>query len=86
MNILCYRKKPVVIQAIVVEEQGLISACGWCDGKIVYGPLGHPEGIRIKTLEGNMIANIGDYIIRGVMGEHYPCKPEIFKITYEEIE
>lgn len=40
----------------------------------------------IKTLEGEHLANIGDYIIRGVCGEFYPCKPDIFKKTYEEVE
>ena len=38
----------------------------------------------IHTLEGDMKANIGDYIIRGVKGEYYPCKPDIFEQTYEE--
>lgn len=42
--------------------------------------------IDIKTLEGVMHANIGDYIITGVHGEQYPCKPDIFKETYELIE
>jgi hypothetical protein len=41
-------------------------------------------GLIIKTLEGEMIANIGDYIIKGVKGEFYPCKPDIFKLTYDE--
>ena len=39
----------------------------------------------IKTLEGNMKVNIGDYIIQGVKGEFYPCKPDIFKMTYEKV-
>lgn len=45
-----------------------------------------PGGLVIKTLEGEHLANIGDYIIRGVRGEFYPCKPDIFKETYEEVE
>jgi hypothetical protein len=40
----------------------------------------------IKTLEGDMKANIGDYIIKGVNGEYYPCKPDIFEKTYEEVK
>lgn len=44
------------------------------------------EPIDINTLEGVMHANIGDYIITGVNGEQYPCKPDIFKKTYEIIE
>ena len=43
-------------------------------------------GLVIKTLEGDMFANIGDYIIKGVTGEYYPCKPDIFAITYESVE
>lgn len=43
-------------------------------------------GLVIKTLEGEHIASIGDYIIRGVAGEFYPCKPEIFEKTYERAE
>lgn len=45
-----------------------------------------PGGLVIKTLEGEHLASIGDYIIRGVHGEFYPCKPDIFKETYEEVE
>lgn len=41
--------------------------------------------LKIETLEGDMIANKGDYIIEGVKGEFYPCKPDIFKETYEEV-
>jgi hypothetical protein len=43
------------------------------------------DGFKIFTLEGTMRADIGDYIIRGVEGEFYPCKPDIFKLTYEEV-
>jgi hypothetical protein len=41
--------------------------------------------VIIKTLEGNMFAGKGDYIIKGISGELYPCKPDIFKLTYEEV-
>ena len=44
------------------------------------------EEIKIKTLEGTMKANKGDYIITGIHGEQYPCKPDIFKETYEEVK
>lgn len=44
------------------------------------------ETLIIKTLEGNMLANIGDWIITGINGEKYPCKPEIFEKTYEEVK
>lgn len=45
-----------------------------------------PEHIAVDTLEGTMRAMIGDWIIRGVQGEHYPCKPDIFAATYEPAE
>lgn len=44
------------------------------------------NGIKIETLEGVMLASIGDYIIKGVKGEFYPCKPDIFEATYEIVE
>ena len=43
------------------------------------------DGILINTLEGNMKASIGDFIIKGVQGEFYPCKPDIFEKTYEKV-
>lgn len=46
----------------------------------------NPHGLIIKTLEGEMFANFNDYIIKGVNGEFYPCKPDIFKKTYDIIE
>ena len=42
------------------------------------------QELRIQTLEGSMIASVGDYIIKGVKGEFYPCKPDIFEMTYEK--
>jgi hypothetical protein len=71
-----YRKKPVVIEA----EQ-------WFPGTVVNGviirSLSDQTGV-IETLEGNMKVNPGDWIITGVKGERYPCKPDIFAETYEE--
>ena len=45
----------------------------------------HMGGLTIKTLEGEHIATIGDYIIKGIKGEFYPCKPDIFKLTYDKV-
>lgn len=45
-----------------------------------------PEHLTIRTLEGDMRADLGDYVIRGVAGEFYPCKPDIFEATYERME
>ena len=78
-----FRKKPVVIEAIqwdgknVREIQDFISR-----DNIAYKP--HPVNeIYIPTLEGVMTASKGDWIICGVKGEFYPCKPDIFEATYE---
>lgn len=82
-----YRKKPVVIEAVKFTHES-------CDEvqKFVGMPLpigienGKATEIVISTLEGNMIAKSGDWIIRGVNGEFYPCKPDIFEKTYEKVE
>lgn len=50
-----------------------------------YERLVEKNGLHIRTLEGEMKANVGDYIIKGVNGEFYPCKPDIFEKTYEEL-
>lgn len=80
-----YRKKPVIIEAHLLEftttsQENIIE---WSSGKIQKGLDG---GLRIPTLEGVMVANTGDYIIQGIHGEFYPCKPDIFEQTYELIK
>ena len=80
-----YRKRPVVIEAhkVTTGAQWLLEE--WCGGEIVRN--GHNFAyIAIKTLEGTMKATIGDFIIKGVQGEFYPCKPDIFEQTYEKVE
>lgn len=81
-----YRKKPVVIEArqLLDDLGNHISIVRWINGsggEAYVSPFG--SHITIVTLEGNMRADIGDYIIRGVQGEFYPCKPNIFVETYE---
>lgn len=92
-----FRKKPVVIEAVQLpKEPGLaMTPCPppqWYDDaikanvlRLEYGENGEPE-IRVKTLEGVMTAYPGDWIIRGVKGELYPCKPDIFEATYEAFD
>jgi len=77
-----YRKKPVVIEAMLLDKTNLVTAAKWCDSRA--DPLG--RGVKIQTLEGVMFGELGDYIIKGVKGEFYPCKPDIFAATYEEVE
>ncbi|MCT1904109.1 hypothetical protein [Oceanobacillus sojae] len=83
-----YRKKPVVIDALVftddserlIEIQEFMEVEFVVDYKDPKAPV-----LKIGTLEGIMKANIGDYIIKGINGEFYPCKPEIFEKTYEKV-
>jgi hypothetical protein len=76
-----FSKKPVVIEA----TQFWISAPnGWPQG--VYKDSTSPTGYRVDTLEGSHQVTEGDWIITGVKGERYPCKPDIFKMTYDAID
>ena len=76
-----YRKKPVVIEAIQWVGNNLSEIDNFI-GRTVYNK---ETTLVIHTLEGDMEASIGDYIIKGVNGEFYPCKPDIFDKTYEEV-
>lgn len=81
-----FRKKPVVIEAVQLSVENLEVVEAWCHGSIKGIRLPRlQQVIDIDTLEGEMRAKIGDWIIRGVEGEFYPCKPEIFKKTYEKV-
>ena len=78
-----YRKKPVEIEAIRWTGENEFEVSRFVSCKMFFNDLREPV---IETLEGNMRTKIGDYIIKGVAGEFYPCKPDIFKETYEEVE
>lgn len=80
-----YRKKPVVIEAVEYTGTFDEKLAEWCGGRIVGLGQGFAK-IEIDTLEGVVTASPGDYIIRGVQGEFYPCKPDIFDATYERVE
>lgn len=90
-----YKTKPVVIEAIkwtglnldeVKEFVGEDLIYDICDSAWEVGK-GRPHiFMEIKTLEGNMRADEGDYIIKGLRGEFYPCKPDVFEKKYEEME
>ncbi len=89
-----YRKKPVVIEAVQFrgfnEENGQVELSekpDWLTAEFGNEAIffDEPNTLTIKTLEGNMIASVGDWIIRGVSGELYPCKPDIFQKTYEPV-
>ena len=76
-----YRKKPVIIEAIQWTGKNLSEIDDFI-GETVENK---GTTLVIHTLEGDMEASIGDYIIKGVNGEFYPCKPNIFAKTYEEV-
>jgi hypothetical protein len=79
-----YRKKPVVIEAAQWDgsEESQHKIVNWAGGKI-GGYFHNVYFLTIYTLEGDMRADVGDWIIKGVAGEFYPCKPDIFNATYE---
>lgn len=83
---LRYRKKPVIIEAKKLTEDNMLDVKEWCNGELIPNRPACRYDLAIKTLEGIMQADIGDYIIKGVQGELYPCKPDIFEATYEKVE
>lgn len=86
-----YRKKPVVIDALQWDGAALSVpipdwfADPWMDKVIDRSPEDRSK-LLIKTLEGVMTADAGDWIIRGVKGELYPCRDDIFRMTYEVVD
>lgn len=76
-----YRKKPIIIEAIQWNGENENEIRNFIDGNciVTFNPL------MLYTLEGNMIASKNDYIVKGADGEFYPCKPDIFKKTYERV-
>ena len=83
-----YRKKPVVIEAVryMGNKDEFTEQMKDVEGEWFFMFDGTEEKVAIDTLEGVMVADVGDYIIRGVKGELYPCKPDIFEMTYEMLE
>ena len=83
-----FRKKPVVIEAFqYMGSHEQKEDPDWIVDAIKEGTVFFEYGeMIIKTLEGNHIARKNDWIIKGIKGELYPCKPDIFEQTYEEVE
>jgi hypothetical protein len=77
-----YRKKPVVIEAVQYTAQNPDAAIAFLGGASWHNEVGP----IISTLEGEMQVSEGDWIIKGVHGEFYPCKPDIFAKTYEPVK
>ena len=92
-----YRKKPVIIEAVQIPfrfsdnpsdyPEWFVKAVESGDIVVTRGMMTQTvRYVQIETLEGTMMASVGDYIIRGVRGELYPCKQDIFEETYEVVE
>jgi hypothetical protein len=92
-----FRKKPVVIEARQLTPETAEEIGEWCGAikcksgsynSYLWGWALHIENrsMQIPTLEGEHTASMGDWIIQGVKGEFYPCKPDIFEMTYEVAE
>lgn len=95
-----FKKKPVVIEAFQMTRETRVSNRNWPNwlnqawqlerdepGSVFPTEEGTGDGtVSIGTLEGEMLVNFGDWIIQGVEGELYPCKPEIFAVTYDSME
>ena len=84
-----YRKKPVVIDAWHWQGISLLHATSFCKArglpKFHMGSRNGITGLIIPTLKGDMVAQCGDWIIKGIKGEYYPCKFDIFVATYEKV-
>lgn len=94
---MLYKKKPIIIEAIQWNENNLEEVMKFIDSEFEYEPninyitykfdyTVSNKKLRLNTLEGRMIVSKNDYIIKGIKGEFYPCKPDIFEETYEVIE
>jgi hypothetical protein len=90
-----YRKKPVVIDAVQMTAENFKKAGGWPEWLLDASKAGTVRAVNsrsfpnvvveIATLEGLLLCNEDDWIIRGIKGELYPCKPDIFAATYEPV-
>ncbi len=81
-----FHKKFVVIDAYQLRPDNIKTLEEWCGGSIKGTSLPvELQCIDIQTLEGEMRADMGDWIIRGIKGEFYPCKPDIFEATYDPV-
>lgn len=78
-----YKTKPCEIEAIQWTGKNIIELLDWGQGQILWNDV---DDLFIDTLEGRMKADINDYIIKGLRGEFYPCKPDVFEKKYEKIK
>jgi hypothetical protein len=79
-----YRKKPIIIEAVQYDDSMRVT--GDLPDGVYIVPTHEGDMPVIHTLEGDMIVRRGDYIIRGIKGELYPCKPDIFEASYDAVD
>lgn len=77
-----YRKKPIIVEAFQWDGKDLMLLNHFITGSLLVDA----NGVYVPTPEGDMQVSKGDYIIKGVNGEIYPCKPDIFEKTYERVD
>ena len=85
-----FRKKPIEVEAYrlpLEDAEVQDSFFKWCrDVNFYKWSSGRDQTLEIETFEGVMVAQPGDWIIKGIIGEFYPCKPDIFNKTYDLVE
>ena len=81
-----YRKRPIIIEAWEFKKDAKDFPQEWKNAQFGIGLSNDVEEILIPNLEGTMICSLGDFIIKGISGEFYPCKPDIFEKTYELVD
>ena len=79
-------KKPVTVECVKWDGENLEEIKNFCGPSYIGGGKDDDKKLVISTLEGDMLASVGDFIIKGVKGEFYPCKPDIFEQTYDIVE
>jgi hypothetical protein len=80
-----YRKRPVEVEARQLTAANATELAIWCGGTVLWSTR-EVTGLIVPTLEDPLRAHLGDWIIRGIAGEFYPCRDDIFRATYELVE
>lgn len=83
---MIFRKKAVNVEARQVNFANIDQVAKWCNGFVKRREDNYEPRIEIMTLEGLITARLGDWVIKGVAGEFYPCRDDIFQMTYEPVD
>ena len=86
MKIQKFKKRPVVIEAVQLTKDNANELALWCGATLTIMNRSNFFYVVIPTLEGSMCAHQNDWIIKGIKDEFYPCKPDIFELTYEKVD